>query len=292
MAGRKARRAVCAALLAALCALAGCGGQTRPRGPGLFSWSAVEEGPQLDRMAAVVRQLGIGQVYQAFSSEELAAGAPRALVGRLRQAGAETYLCVGRPEWGLEEDGAALCASIEEAAAYNRAAGKKERLSGVLVDAEPYLTDAWDEDKADVMRRWCGALVSARACAEKNGLSLIACLPRWLDAVDKDILEQMIAKGCDAVALMNYGRSDEAAAMEEEWALARRYGREVVCIMELAAPGRHDLTEEQTYWGEGLDALHASWEALQGRFGGEGLRFAYHYYKPLCQLLEQEGALP
>ena len=148
MAGRKARRAVCAALLAALCALAGCGGQTRPRGPGLFSWSAVEEGPQLDRLAAVVRQLGIGQVYQAFSSEELAAGAPRALVGRLRQAGAETYLCVGRPEWGLEEDGAALCASIEEAAAYNRAAGKKERLSGVLVDAEPYLTDAWDEDKA------------------------------------------------------------------------------------------------------------------------------------------------
>lgn len=79
--------------------------------------------------------------------------------------------------------------------------------------------------------------------------------------------------------------------MADEVELAREHGKRVICIAELQAPGRHELTEINTYYGVGLRPLLASWEVLADRFDYSGLSFSYHYYAPLLELLEDGSGL-
>ena len=77
--------------------------------------------------------------------------------------------------------------------------------------------------------------------------------------------------------------------MAMEVGFAREYGKEILCIYELQKPGKHELEEINTYANEGLKALWKSRERLEKQFGYDKLGFAYHYYKPLKEMLEGEN---
>ena len=102
-------------------------------------------------------------------------------------------------------------------------------------------------------------------------------------------LEKLISYACDGVAVMNYNRRDEYGQMAMEVGFAREYGKEILCIYELQKPGKHELEEINTYANEGLKALWKSRERLEKQFGYDKLGFAYHYYKPLKEMLEGEN---
>ena len=109
--------------------------------------------------------------------------------------------------------------------------------------------------------------------------------PYLYDAVDKDMLEELISNGCDGVAVMNYNRRDEYGQIAMETGFAREYGKGIICIYELQKPGNHDLEDENTYANEGMEALWQSSKRLERQFGYERMRFAYHYYRPLKEML-------
>ena len=73
--------------------------------------------------------------------------------------------------------------------------------------------------------------------------------------------------------------------MAKEVGYAREFGKEIICIYELQKAGRHQLEEINTYAEEGMEALWHSAQRLEKQFGYGGLRFAYHYYEPLKELL-------
>lgn len=300
-AGAIAAAALCAAALAAglyFGALREADGRGRDRrGNGLFSWT--EEAwsdKEREQFLDVAKKSGIGEVYQEFSGEALKAGAPEGFVGELGRQGMRVYALFGTAEWSYEEDGASLCGRIRLTADYNRGRSREERISGIMADVEPYLLPEWEqgeEARAELMDAWLSGIRTAYACARENGLEFLVCIPVFFDTAADEVLRELAAEGCDGLAVMNYNREDEYGQIEREVELAESCGKDVICVYELQRAGDHGLTEKNTYAEEGPDALRAAAEKLRNAFvetnPEAALSFAFHYYEPLKEMLEERN---
>ena len=271
--------------------LSGCaGGAPAPEArPALFSWS--EEALTPEGRAALFRDmeaLGLEALYQAIP-EEAGGEAVDTFLTQAGEAGIQVWLLTGDPAWGLDPTGAAMAAEIARAAGYNRGLEAGERLRGVVMDVETYLTGAWADDPAEVMDRYVSAMAAARSAAGRAGLALSACVPYYYDDLGlAGPLERLVDQGCDGLVVMNYYRGDEAAQIETELALARAGGKPLTVAYELQPPGVHGLTEQNTYYGAGLGAVEESFDAIARRLGGEGLSYALHSYDALREVLADE----
>lgn len=264
---------------------------------GIFSWTEeawAEE--EREHFLSIASEAGAGEIYQEFSDEALAAGQPEGFIRDLAAEGIQVYLLCGSPEWGYERDGASLCGKIRTVAAYNQShSGGK--IQGIMADVEPYLLPEWEsggQSRVKLMETWLEGMKTAYQQAKEQELALIVCIPNFYDETSPDILNALIEKGCDAAAVMNYNRRDEYGQIEEEAALAARYGKKILCVYELQKAGSHGLTEANTYASEGMDALFASMRKLEKAFADTDpkadLTFAVHYYEPLKEMIEQQRA--
>ena len=250
--------------------------------PGLFSWSeeALTAGGRAE-LLAMMRTLELESLYQAIPEDAEQQGVADLLAGA-SEAGAEVWLLTGDPAWGLQPDGAAMIGEIERAARYNQGLEEEIQLRGIVMDVEPYLTSAWETDQDKVMRAYTAAMEQACRAAERNGLALCACIPYYYDDLGfTAALEELVEQGCDSLVVMNYYRGDEAAQIETELSLARGAGKPLTVAYELQPPGSHGLTEQNTYYGLGLEAVGESYAAIVRRLGGEGLSYALHSYEAL-----------
>ena len=98
----------------------------------------------------------------------------------------------------------------------------------------------------------------------------------------------MVQKGCDGIAVMNYDKRDEAGQIAGEMELAEKYKKGIIHITEMQKPGYHSLTEQNTYYYDGFDAVLESWERLRQEYPYEYLGFSWHYLKPCLHLMEKE----
>lgn len=251
---------------------------------GLFSWKSGEVS-QPAGLWQLCKKAGVTQVYQSFSSK-LTEQEAQAFLQEAASNKIEVYFLTGSPEWGLDPLAEHLLEQVESAAALNRAGEGK--LRGVVLDVEPYLTDAWDEDPDTTMDTYVSAMELAYEAARKEKLRCIVCIPYFYDTKGQEAgLERLISSCCDAVAVMNYQKADEAGQLARETELAERYGKELIQIYELQEPGDHGLTERNTYHGDGLEAVERSRASLLERY--PGLSFAYHDYPSLRALVEEES---
>lgn len=262
------------------------------QGFGLFSWDeAVMETEEMQQLLAAAKKADVTAVYQKFSREGLAGEDSRAFAAGLEDKGIDVYALMGEACWAYEKDGRTLIEEIRCVAEYNERNRDKGRIKGVMVDVEPYLLDEWDEGREkrqELMESYGACMERSYAYASEKKLKFLVCVPTFYDVTNEDILERLIAHGCDGVAVMNYNREDEYGQMAKEVGFAREYEKEIICIYELQKPGKHELEEINTYANEGLEALRQSAWRLGRQFGYDRLKFAYHYYKPLKELLEKE----
>lgn len=279
--------ALCLCVLA-VCSLFGCRQTPKAQeqtGYGLFSWrdAAVTQPEQLLELAG---RAGVTQLYQACSSK-LSPGEIGAFVAGAQARGIGVYYLAGDAQWGLEADGENAVEAVRRAAQLNR--GMQTPFQGVMLDVEPYLTQEWDEDRDDVMERYVSAMERAYREAKAQNLPLVLCIPYFYDTKGQsEQLARLIANACDAIAIMNYQKKDEAGQIAFEAETAAAYGKGVIHIYELQAPGEHDLTERNTYYADGLEAVHASRERLLARFPGASLSFALHDDQALKELMRNE----
>ena len=292
--------AVCGiAVLAAWGAVLGFGGPgTEPEdkaareGFGMFSWDeGVLEPEETQTLSDVAKKADVTTIYQQFSRECLEGEKCGDFVMKMEETGIEVLALMGKAEWAYERDAGTLIEEMRYVAEYNERHRDRGRIQGVMVDVEPYLLDEWDEGsekRGELMAGYVASMERACAYASEKGLKFLVCIPTFYDATNVDILERLIAYGCDGVAVMNYNRKDEYGQMAMEAGFAREYDKEIVCVYELQRPGKHQLEEINTYANEGLEALRQSAWRLGRQFGYDRLRFAYHYYKPLKELLEKK----
>lgn len=264
-------------------------GEERPTGFGMFSWKEEAMGDEEAKaLSECTDSAFVTEIYQYFSEESLTSGMGASFVGRMEERGMAVYALMGEAAWAYEKDGASLIEKIRQVAEFNVQQGDEGKIQGVMVDVEPYLLEEWDEgskERSRLMEDYLQGMECAYVYAAGNNLKFLVCIPVFYDVTNKEILEGLIAKACDGVAVMNYNRTDEYGQMAMEVGFAREYEKEIICIYELQKAGKHQLEEINTYAEAGLDMLKASAARLKNQFGYERLRFAYHYYEPLKEML-------
>lgn len=124
--------------------------------------------------------------------------------------------------------------------------------------------------------------------AQSYGILVQICIPYWWDsAYEFDAgLEDLIANACDSVAVMNYYKAGkEIKHIANELALCQKYNKPIVNITEMQRPGTHGLTENNTYYYDGMDAVEAMWSDMEAYFGYDELGYSYHYLNTMIELL-------
>ena len=247
------------------------------QGRGLFSWhDEVFEKEEREILIRLMREQGLTELYQDVP-HDLSVTDIRALTEDCRENGIRVYLLVGDPEWALDRKATELRREIQRAALMG--------FSGVMVDIEPGSTDKWKKDRESVMEIMLQAFLRGKADAQQNGLEMIVCLSWYYDDFGfESQLEQLVAEGCDTLAIMNYNREDEAGQIETEAALCRKYGKKLINIYELQEVGKYDLEEIHTYREVGLDALWKSEKTLRRVFSDQKFSVALHDYRALKEM--------
>lgn len=268
--------------------------QTVPTPPrGLFCWQASVMQP--DRSEALwdcMAQQNLNELYQVIPPQADAAQTA-AFLRQAQENGITVFLLVGDPAWGLDPQGTELCAAVDRVAQWKQELGEDAPV-GIMADVEPYLTDAWQEDSQAVMQSYLHGMHAAYAAAELAGVRLDICISCYYDSWGLEPqLQELIETACHGVAVMNYYRGKEAEHLKTEWDLANNAGKPLRTIYELQAPGSHDITEQNTYYGVGLDALRDNWAHLTRTLGGDSSPgYALHDYAALQEVLRGKEDAP
>ena len=255
----------------------------------IFSWNSDYMLPEYEaRIRGVMDRLSCKAFYQ-----EIPEDADRAVVldflKRRRDSGQHVYYLTGQAQWGLS-DGTPMLDEIKKVQDWNAKAGADGGFSGIVWDVEPYVLEEWDEDPEKCMEQLVENCILVYEQMQRAGLNMIVCIPHFYDHKGfGEALEQLIKSGCDAVAVMNYNKNDEAGQIAFEVAAARRYNKGILHITEMQAPGYHDLTENNTYYSDGIDAASKSHQRLAQEFNYERLGFSWHYLRPLLELMGEDG---
>lgn len=281
-------------LSAAAMILSGCGSEKESKAAlvsetGIFSWEKEYILPEMEAdVEKAMERLGCKAVYQQIPSEAQAAEILDYLKRR-REKGQHVFYLAGVPEWGLQENAASMLEAVEKAAEWSREAGEGKGFAGIVWDVEPYLLDEWEDNREECMKQYVENCILAYEEAQKEQLAVIVCIPNFYDRTGMtELLELLVQKGCDGIAVMNYNKADEAGQIAVEAQLAEKYRKGIIHITEMQKPGYHSLTEQNTYYYDGFDVVWESWEQLRQEYPYKYLGFSWHYLRPCLHLMEKE----
>ena len=261
-------------------------GRSRRTGAGLFCWEeeVLERKDLREALFRTMEQYDMDQLYQYIpddkTSEEISP-----FLQEAADAAVEVYLLAGDPSWAYDKTGQDLIGVLKQAERIRTESENGSALKGVMADVEPYLSGQWEQNEADAMGTYVAAMEAACEYADETSLFLYACIPYFYDSEGlTEYLELLAKDGCHGLAVMNYYREEEAAHLEQEWSLAKRYGKPVINIYELQKPGTHDLTEKNTYYESGMEGVRESFGRLQETLPYSGLTYAVHDYRALLEV--------
>lgn len=186
----------------------------------------------------------------------------------------------------FEPDAASMLEEIERALYLQSESDVK--FEGIQFDVEPYCLDDFDENADAYFAQYVENCKTAYAAAHAAGLKVELCIPYWYDSSYgyNDQLEDLIANACDSIAVMNYYKNDkEIKHIASELELCRKYDKPIVNITEMQEPGTHGLTENNTYYHDGMEAVEEMWSEMEAYFGYEKLGYSYHYLNTMVELL-------
>lgn len=253
----------------------------------IFSWEAEYMEPEMEEdVAHAMENLACGAIYQEVPEDT----DEKVVIDYLRrrsEAAQDVYYLTGEREWGLAEKLDLLLEEIETVKEWNAKAGRGQGFRGIVLDVEPYLLECWDDDREEYMKQYVDSMTAAYESAKEAGLWVIVCIPNFYDRLKLDEqMERLVAEACDGIAIMNYNKNDESGQILTEVMLAEKHKKAVLNIVEMQKPGYHELTEENTYYDDGFEAVYESWERIRENYPYEGLGFSWHYLKPIIKLME------
>lgn len=226
-----------------------------------------------------LRSLNVGRIYQEIPSHYLGREEIPAMIARMNADGIETVALSGDRAWGLEDsDLSEAKAFVDGIAAYNTSAPALSKISSVAFDIETYTYRAWKNEPVEYFRVFIDKMKELYAYTHAKGLAVVQVIPVHFDTISTEMLREFVSDCCDEISLMNYDKATQVEAIEEEVALCRELGIPVETIFEtMPYNDNYSVTEENTYYYEGIDALNAKKDAIFAAYGTQGLSVSYHH---------------
>lgn len=253
----------------------------------LFSWG--DGGYQIqnrDEFYATITSLGVTDLFQEVTDEYLYSTEIKSFFKDTKELGVSVYYLTGQPQWGLDPEAKDMKKQMDKIVSLNVANSEIGQFKGVLIDIEPYLLEEWNTNEKDAFNVFVISMKETYNYAKDNNLEVILCLPNWLDKVSKESLETLIKECCDEVAIMNYNRSDEIVAIEDEVRYAQDVNKPIHCIFEFQDIGQHGLTENETYRYEGIGKAINNFNKLKKYYGNATIYLSYHYLDSIIEMLQ------
>ena len=165
------------------------------------------------------------------------------------------------------------------------------KIKGVAIDSEFHSLDIYHslskEEKIQLFREYVSAMKTSYECAKQSDLDYVVCIPVWLNKLDEGLLEELIKNGCSYVQLMNYSKTNMIENISEEVAFAKKYNKKIENIAEFQIPGPHEVTDNDTFYNDGLEAGISKFKEIDDNYNYDLLSFSFHYYKPVLELYQK-----
>ena len=225
-------------------------------------------------------RLEITRVYQDLPQVYLEREETAAMVARLAADGIETVALTGDAAWGMAgDDQAEIRAYIDALAAYNQGIGAAAPIEKIALDVEVYTQSVWKDDPQAAFAAYVSQMEALYQYAHSAGLEVVQVIPVFYDQIDGDLLAYFVEHCCDELSIMNYNKSTQISGIETEVALCRALGMKVETIFEtMAYSESHGVTEEITYFYEGMEALQAKRQQILETYDYENLTTSYHHF--------------
>lgn len=258
-------------------------------GRALFSWSSYEVTEGRTELFQTMEKLKLNALYQHFSTELQQEDIEQFLLDAADKE-IKISLLTGDASWALDKEAENMIHTIERVVQINSNLDERERIKSIVFDVEPYLLEEWDEETSEeIMDNFVRGAKIAYNKANENELEVIVCIPYYYDKIGHSKqLEELIRLGSDSIAVMNYYKNKEANHIKEEVALADKYGKTVINIYELQAPGQYGLEDENTYYNDGVAAIEKNFTNIKEEYYGKDIIIAFHEYNALKEVLERE----
>lgn len=255
----------------------------------LFSWkdSVVSEGYK--ELFKVMKKLKLNTVYQSFSKRLSKEDILRFLEEAAKN-NIDVYLLSGDPKWAVEEEAESMCNNIDKVLEINKGVDKDKNIKGILYDVEPYLLEEWNkENRENIMKHFIKNMKIAYEKASDNDVEVIACIPYFYDNFELlSYVKTLVSSACDKVAIMNYYKGKEYEHIKMEADILKEYKKSLINIYELQPPGKYGLTDKNTYYEEGIEAVEKNFKQLKKYFHGQDISIAFHEYQSLKEVMERE----
>ncbi|MBO5476662.1 MAG: hypothetical protein J6A15_02780 [Clostridia bacterium] len=257
----------------------------------IFNWdeSVIEDPTTLIKAANL---LGLNEVYQyipseMFSSTETTlADYVTTLKNETNYNMKVTYLH-GDAAWYAKPD--SIKKRINYLVTYNSGTGINAPIDSIALDIEPWTLDLTEDYSAT----YKATLEEVYTYAKEKGIKIIMVIPFWLDtsdSIEDKTLYTSIIQNSDATVVMNYNQNAYYTAMDTEIEESINNGKVIYSAAELQAPNdEYGVTDNVTYYEEGLTQLFEDWERLQNKYPDyEDLSFTLHSLTGLKALLEED----
>lgn len=247
----------------------------------MFSWSMslICDGVFFD-LSQMLTDLEIDRIYQAIPEPYFSQMETAVMVDNLARIGVETVFLIGEREWG--------CGSLDDyyhqidaLCAYNEGIGASHPIHTVALDVESYTFDEWSAQPEEYFALYVEKMGDAYQYAHEQGLTVVQVIPTHLDTVSRELFEKFVRDCCDELSIMNYQKDRELSSIWNEVLVCRELGKPVETIFEtMPLDDYYDVTEEITYFYDGMDALNTAKESLLNLYG-DSLGISYHHFQTM-----------
>ncbi|MGL4363282.1 MAG: hypothetical protein ACRCSG_08480 [Cellulosilyticaceae bacterium] len=234
----------------------------------VYSWEKIED-------FEYIKELQIETIYQnidELEDEEMAL-----YIQNIKdQYNVEVYSLTGDPSWYKDFSG--IKAYLDRITTYNENAEDKYKITGVVLDIEPWIIDKeWNR------KNYANTMKKAYDYAKAQELKLVTVIPVWLDPSDL----KLIIENCDRISIMNYNIDHPIELVKEEIHLARKYKKEVDIIAETQPINqKYGVEKNTTYYYEGYAKLKEDWRNIKEKYKHNKINFSYHDYNNLKEFMK------
>lgn len=247
----------------------------------IFSWFK-EQLHHPEATFELLKCYEISRIYQSIAKDD-SKEAVMQFLETAKKYNIEVYILAGEVEWAYEMYQQEIIHFIEEASLYY------PLIKGVVLDIEPHSLEDFPQDGQMILRSFAKNLQKAYLLTQSYQLEMVVCLPYYYDTMGYEMeLETIIAHGLDEVAIMNYYREKELEHMEFEVALSQKYHKKIQTIYELQAPDKYGLTDKNTYYNYGIQAVYKSYKKITEKIPYKEVGLSFHEFQSFKELTSKD----